>query len=179
MDHTHPAHYRTTQFRRGRNRGNAVIIALIGLVGVVLAALINKGVIFKEEKDAATKPPPAKIEQQAPSPSAWPATPYQAKPIIIKKPQPQAAPATEQTEGAKARVAACQNNCANIYSSCANPAKRKLDTCLGKCEKLCSVCKSDACFKSCESCQEMCSSSSNDAIDSCKEDFNSCKFDCR
>jgi hypothetical protein len=181
MNHTKPTRYRTATCPRGRNRGNAVIIALIGLVGVVLAALINKGVIFKEEKEAATKPPPTRIEQPAPPPSqsAWPSTTYEAKPIILKKPQPQVAPTIEQADGAKERVASCQNKCANNYPSCTNPVKRKLDACLGKCENLCSVCKSDACFKTCESCQEMCSSSSNDAIDSCKEDFNACKFDCR
>lgn len=181
MNHTPPARYRTTQFFRSRNRGNAVIVALIGLVGVVLAALINKGVIFNDKKVEEAKLPPSKIEQSAPlpSPSAWPSTPYKTKPIIIKNAPSQEAPTTEQTDGTKERVAVCQDNCGSNYSSCVKPARRKLDTCLGKCETLCSVCKSDSCFKSCESCQELCSSSSNDAIDLCKEGFNACKFDCR
>lgn len=183
MKHNHQAGNRSTYYGRSRNRGNAVIVALIGLVGVVLAALINRGVIFKEGDDAAAKrqPTPAKVEQPAPAPSssAWPSISYQPRAIILKNAQPQAAPEADQAQGVKERVVACQNKCANNHSSCANPAKRKLDKCIGKCEGLCNVCKSDACFNSCESCQEICSSSSNDAIDSCKEDFNACNFDCR
>jgi|GEM_PF-4063000 len=76
---------------KANQRGNAVLIALIGLIGVVLSALIGRGYFdSKEETQAAAVAP-----EPATAPAPEPTSPYGEEPPLEAAPAASEASASE------------------------------------------------------------------------------------